>query len=656
MALVRLSLLFFPLLALSAYVASDLSFAQQGDIIFKLVSTHFEPQEFEQILFVEAHLPRVLITLMTGAILGLVGSLLQQLTQNHLVSPLTLGTTSGAWLALVCAGIWFPQFATNNTVWIPFIGAMLSLGLVLAIVGINNLAGLPVILAGMAVNILFGALASGIVLFHDQYARDLFIWGAGDLAQNGWQQVQWLWPQLVIGLVILVLAPRILALLRLGQTNAVARGLSLAPMFGLLVVLGLWLVSAAIASVGIISFIGLIAPNIARHFGARTPKQELWFSLLLGAIILLLTDTLTIAINMVSISVIPSGTTAALIGAPALIWFARSKLKAQDQLSLSLPKAKYHFGSKTLLIAVVITVFITLVSVFLHNTGEHWMLKLPSEFAWSQQYPRLLTAFSAGLGLAVAGVILQRIIYNPLASPDILGISAGASLFLVVGMMLLGSSMFKLNFFLGLTGCLVVLAILMLLGKRAPGMLILSGIALTALIEALIHLVLAQGNETAYTLLVWLSGSTYRAEPVSAIRLFVCVMALSAIALALHRWLSLISTGRGFAHARGLNVSASFKILLTLVALLCAVVTATMGPVAFVGLLAPHLAVLLGAKKAKDQLLVAGLAGAALMMFADWLGQNLVYPGQVAAGILVAIIGGGYFLLLLMRNKGSGLR
>ena len=76
-----------------------------------------------------------------------------------------------------------------------------------------------------------------------------------------------------------------------------------------------------------------------------------------------------------------------------------------------------------------------------------------------------------------------------------------------------------------------------------------------------------------------------------------------------------------------------------------------MGPVAFVGLLAPHMAVILGAKKAELQIPTAALLGASLMVFSDWLGQNLVYPSQIAAGTLVAIVGGLYFIVLLIQGR-----
>ena len=205
-------------------------------------------------------------------------------------------------------------------------------------------------------------------------------------------------------------------------------------------------------------------------------------------------------------------------------------------------------------------------------------------------------------------------------------------------------------------GSLAALVLLLVLGKRhqyAPSMLILTGIALTALIDALVQFSLAKGNEDSYSLLNWLAGSTYRVSPESAFVLFFCVVLLVAFALLTHRWLTLISAGRLFAQARGLNVTKSFIALLICVALLCGAVTATMGPIAFIGLLAPHMAVLLGAKKAFEQIVVAALIGAWLMVIADWLGQHILFPSQVAAGTLVSVIGGIYFIGLLIKGQRS---
>ena len=645
----------------SAQIDTQIHLSEQLQLLANFSDRLTLADNFDAIMFVESQLPRIVMALMVGAMLGLVGSLMQQLTQNPLVSPMTLGTASGAWLALVVMNVWFPTLVGDYASIAALIGAMLTLGLVILIAGVRNLSGLPVVLAGMAVNILLGAIATAIILLNDQYAKNLFIWGAGDLAQNGWTQIQWLLPKLSVALLIFLFAPRILALLRMGQASASARGLNIIPAILGLFAVGLWLIAACITSVGVISFIGLLAPNIARQLGARTPKDELFYSMLLGGFILVMTDALAVGLSVLTFDLVPSGTAAAFIGAPALIWFTRRKLSAQDQLSFSMPKSHYVMSQPKLLLLlaglVVIGLFTTLFNqVTLPQGAVSWVWALPDAFGWQIQWPRLITSAAAGAGLAVAGVLLQRLIYNPLASPDILGISAGATLALVGGAIFVGLNIFSTAPVIAFLGSMSVLAILLVLGKRhqyAPSMLILIGIALTALIEAIVQFALAKGDETSYVILSWLAGSTYRVTSSSALTLVGIVIGLIAFALVTSRWLTLISTGREFAKARGLNVPRAFVLLLCCVALLCAAVTATMGPVAFIGLLAPHMAVILGAKKVEMQLPTAAILGASLMVFSDWLGQNLVYPSQIAAGTIVSIVGGVYFILLLLKGRRS---
>ena len=643
---------------ISAQIDTQISLSQQWHLLINFADRLTLATSFDAIMFTESQLPRIVMAVMVGAMLGLVGSLMQQLTQNPLVSPMTLGTASGAWLALVLLNVFFPGFVGQYASVAATVGAMLTLGLVILIAGVRNLSGLPVVLAGMAVNILLGAIATAIILLNDQYAKNLFIWGAGDLAQNGWQQVQWLLPKLSVSVLILLLAPRVLALLRMGQAGAAARGLNIIPAILALFTLGIWLVATSITAVGVISFIGLLAPNIARQLGARTPRDELFFSMLLGATVLVITDALAIAMSMLTFDLVPSGTAAALIGAPALIWFTRRKMGAQDQLSFSLPKSRYQMSPGTLITMLAsLFVVIVLVLVFTKSTVNDatvWLWAIPDAFAWQIQWPRIITGIAAGSGLAVAGVLLQRLIYNPLASPDILGISAGATCALVAGSIFVGLNIFDAAPAIAFLGSMTVLGLLLLLGKRhryAPSMLILTGIALTALIEAMVQFALARGDETSYTILSWLAGSTYRVSPSAAVILIVSVLGLIAFALVTSRWLTLISTGREFAKARGLNVPRAFMLLLCCVALLCGVVTATMGPVAFVGLLAPHMAVILGAKKVQLQLPAAAIIGAGLMVLSDWIGQNVVYPSQVAAGTVVSVVGGLYFILLLIQGR-----
>ncbi|WP_084705474.1 Fe(3+)-hydroxamate ABC transporter permease FhuB [Vibrio mexicanus] len=642
-------------------VNSDLPLGAQLDLVGSLSFSFDDDSNFEEILFTQSTLPRAVMAVLVGSILGLVGSVLQQLTQNHLVSPLTIGTSAGAWLAMVVGSVSFPMVMAEYSAAVAMAGSLFTFGLVVLIVGLSNLSGLSVVLAGMAVNILMGAIATAITLLNDQYAKNLFIWGAGDLAQNGWENLLWLVPKLLPAILIVVFAPRVLALLRLGQSGAQSRGLSIVPAFFCILLLSLWLVSASISTVGVISFIGLLSPNIARALGARTPRYELLMSALLGALLLLVTDWVAIEMSYYSYDFIPSGTTAALIGAPALIFFTRRKLKAQDQISISLPKSHIALTRGVYLKLIGCFATVVLLSIFVTQTGlegeASYAVRVPDTFTFELMWPRLLTAVFVGSGLSVAGVLLQRLIYNPLASPDILGLSSGATFVLVAASIFVGVNIFDSAPLLAFMGSMSVLVLLLILGRKnhyAPSMLILTGIALTALIDSLVQFALSRANEDSYAILTWLSGSTYRVTPSMALTLGLSIFVLASLALVTHRWLTLLSAGRAFAQARGLNVPLVFAALFVLVALICAITTAVMGPVGFLGMLAPHMAVMLGARKVKEQIVVAMLAGSTLLVLANWLGQTIRYPAEIAAGTIVSVLGGGYFLLLLFKARMSG--
>ncbi|MEZ8746853.1 Fe(3+)-hydroxamate ABC transporter permease FhuB [Vibrio sp. 10N.261.49.A5] len=609
---------------------------------------------FELMALIYVNLPRLVMAILVGGTLGTIGSLFQQLTQNRMMSPLTLGTSSGAWLGLVILNVVAPMLVAQYSVWFALIGALLAMGLIVSIVGIKNMSGLPIVLAGMAVNLLLGAFATAIILLNDQYAQNLFVWGAGDLGQNGWEQVLWLMPKLLPIIAIFLLAPRVLTLLSIGTEGAAARGLNIGATFFVLMAVGVWLVSVSITSVGVISFIGLIAPNIARHLGFLKAKSELVASCVLGALLLCVTDSLAIFLAQWSLDMIPTGTATAVIGAPALIIIARKQLSAQDQLFFSMPKGPKLISPLAYFLLGTMLFGLLALSTLSQPSSDMGYFVIPDAFEWSIRWPRMLTAIFAGGGLAVAGVILQRLVYNPLASPDILGVSAGAVLALIFSSLFMGYSIHSLSPWIAFLGSAIALCLLLFLGKKhqfAPSILILTGISLTAVLEALVQFSLTRVGEGKYTLLAWLAGSTYRVEPESAMIMTMVITASIGAALLLSRWVTLIATGRQFASARGLNINIAYVALLCIVAILCSVVTTTMGPVAFVGLLAPHIAAMMGARLVREQIILSFLIGAALMLFADWLGQVVVFPAQLAAGTLVSIIGGSYFIILLLKSR-----
>ena len=598
-------------------------------------------------------LPRVVMALLVGAVMGLTGSVLQQLLQNPLVSPMTLGAASGAWLGLVVITLVSPAMAALWGSWAAIAGAMLAVMLVMVIAGRTGLRGLPVVLAGMAVNLLLGAIASGLVLLNDQYARNLFIWGAGDLAQTDWNWVEWLLPRLWPIPVLLLLAARPLTLLRLGDTAAQGRGMNLMPVMLVLMLVSLWLTSVSITAVGLIGFIGLLTPNLARMLGSRSARDEMAFSLLLGALLLLATDALALLFSQWASNLVPSGAAAALIGAPALIWLARNRLGGGD-VGRQVPQGRQQLHRLTAALLMLATVLLAGLSLTLAPGADGWQWRWPDELVLSLRWPRVLAAASAGAGLAVAGVVLQRLIRNPLASPDILGLSAGATLALVMSVVLFGGSIREAGPLVAFGGSLAVLALLLLLGRRhdyAPGIMALTGISLAALLDAVVQFSLARGTEDTTAILGWLAGSTYRISPSQSVLLAMGTLLGILLAIMARRPLTLIAIGDDFAAGRGLDRSRARVLLLLLVALMTALITSMLGPIAFVGLLAPHMASMLGAQRAVPQILVAAALGLVLMLLADWFGRILIWPQQIPAGLLASVVGGSYFVWLLTRQR-----
>ncbi|MEQ8903124.1 MAG: iron chelate uptake ABC transporter family permease subunit [Roseovarius sp.] len=297
---------------------------------------------------------------------------------------------------------------------------------------------------------------------------------------------------------------------------------------------------------------------------------------------------------------------------------------------------------------------ITLAALTLGRIEAGWQAGFPSALTFDLRWPRVLGAAAAGLAMALSGVILQRLIRNPLASPDILGMTAGATVALVGTAIIGGGSIHEVGAGSAILGSLLVLALLLALGRRhdhAPTVLALTGIALAALLDALVKVALAAGSQDSYAIIGWLGGSTYRVTGAEAGLLALTALLGLGVVLMMRRWLTLLSAGDDMALARRLSLGLARPACLTLAAALAALVTAWLGPVAFVGLLAPHAAVMLGARRVAAQALMAGGIGAVLMVGSDWLGRMALYPMQLPAGSVASVLGGGYFLWLLLRRR-----
>ncbi|RUT99012.1 iron chelate uptake ABC transporter family permease subunit, partial [Mesorhizobium sp. M7A.T.Ca.TU.009.02.1.1] len=203
-------------------------------------------------------------------------------------------------------------------------------------------------------------------------------------------------------------------------------------------------------------------------------------------------------------------------------------------------------------------------------------------------------------------------------------------------------------------GALLALAIVVLVGRRnalSPERLLLAGVAVATVASAFAALLLASGDPRMDFLLAWLSGSTYRATPTDAFTAATVAVTVLALAPLTARWLDILPLGETAARGLGLRLGRVRATLLALTALATATATLVIGPLSFVGLMAPHLARMLGFRRAVPQLLASAMTGGLILVAADWAGRTLIFPWQVPAGLIAAFVGGPYFMALMWKGR-----
>ncbi|WP_111412349.1 FecCD family ABC transporter permease [Billgrantia lactosivorans] len=267
--------------------------------------------------------------------------------------------------------------------------------------------------------------------------------------------------------------------------------------------------------------------------------------------------------------------------------------------------------------------------------------------------PRIVLAILVGACLGVAGLLLQGLVRNPLASPDVIGITGGASLaavcFLALGGAALGEAWLPLA---ALAGALAVaLLILALTGRNVtPARLVLIGIGVAAALGAGTTLVLVLSTDTtAMRAYVWLTGSLYAAQWGEVAGLAPWALLGLPLAMTLSRRLDVLALGDEMAIGLGTAVRGTRFALLLLAVALAGASVAYAGGLSFIGLLAPHIARRLVARGHAGLVPATAIIGALIVLHADLLGRVAFLPRDLPAGIFVAGIGAPFFIFLLYR-------
>ena len=594
--------------------------------------------------------PTMLVASTAGGLLGLVSVLLQQLVKNTLASDTTLAVGSGANMALLIVTLFLPSLSLGGSFWVAFIGALSSMAIVFILAAPSRMNPLVLVLGGLVTNILLGAIAALLLIYYSEEALNVMVWAAGSLTQNNWQVSVLLTVASMAAFVSLIPLLKPLEIMSLDDRQAKSLGVPVNVIRGLVIGLVALLTALVVSRVGPIGFIGLGAATLVNVFSVRRIGYRLLLGYVFGALLLWITSNATTLLQHYLSLNIPADAMTALLGAPLVIWLIITQSRQHtDEVMPSLISERRNvhlirWGVALVLLVVGILVFTA--------TANGWQLSAVWGLILDFRLPRTLSAAATGVMLATAGVLLQTLTRNPMASPEVLGISSGSAICVVLAFVFLPQFGYTGIVLSGLLGASIVLSLILWLARRInPAYLLLVGVAIAALMGGLLSLVKISGDQRLQAVLSWLSGSTYLANPETAWLLVIFALVLFLLSFMLIKPLEILSLGSGVARELGVPLRLFQSLILILVAALSTISTLAVGPLSFVGLMIPHLATTLGAVQLKRQLQLAAILGAGLMVLADWIGRYIIFPYEIPAGTIAAIIGGAYFLYLMRRIR-----
>jgi len=275
---------------------------------------------------------------------------------------------------------------------------------------------------------------------------------------------------------------------------------------------------------------------------------------------------------------------------------------------------------------------------------------------WELRMPRAILAFLAGCGLAVSGLILQTVTRNPLADPYLFGISSGASLGVVISIVLLGSTISLVTPVAAFAGSLVaMLMLLMIAGRRQSQQvesMLLAGVALSFLFSSFTSLLLYHTDPQAVTaVLFWTMGSFSRAQWDTLWFPAVVIIGCVIVMLAYRRQLNAMLLGDESATTLGINVNRFRLIMLVLSSLITATLVSLCGGIGFVGLMIPHIVRFFVSQGTISGIMLTALVGGVFMIWVDVLSRIVLENQELPVGVITSAVGSLFFLSLLYFRK-----
>ncbi len=310
--------------------SSNITFFETIKILLsKIFNTPIEGIDDKMVTIVMSlRVPRVLVAAIVGSSLALSGLALQSLLGNPIASPYTLGVSTGASIGVAIAivtGFTLPFLPSMTFPFMGFVFAFLAVIIILTLTSVfdKNFSSMTIVLVGMVVSLTLNGVLTLLIVFAKENANSIIFWQMGSFSLASYQQLFIVLPFFIIGSVLLGFKYLELDALSLGETEAKLSGVEVKSVKYKIIILTTLLTGAAVSITGIVGFIGLIAPHIARRLFGEKHFYLIPSSMLIGSMLLIIADT--VARTIMSPTELPVGAITALIGGPffAYVFFKK---------------------------------------------------------------------------------------------------------------------------------------------------------------------------------------------------------------------------------------------------------------------------------------------------------------------------------------------
>ena len=280
-----------------------------------------EPSAYRTILM-DLRVPRVIIGWLVGACLATAGALLQGVMKNPLADPGIIGVSAGGGITAMITMVMLPQLSYLLPI-TAFLGAFVTAVLIYLLAWDRGASPVKIILAGVAVNALLGALTNGIMVIYSDRVQAVLPWLSGGLNGRSWYHLEFVAPYAVVGLILSLFAIKPANILLLGDDSAQLLGQRVEMNRLLIILLSAFLAGAAVSVAGLVGFVGLVIPHMIRLIIGEDYRFLLPFSMIGGGTLVVFADT--VARSWFGSIELPVGILLAVIGAPFFLFLLKRK-------------------------------------------------------------------------------------------------------------------------------------------------------------------------------------------------------------------------------------------------------------------------------------------------------------------------------------------